>query len=88
MTESDPSGLTTVGFCTVAGFSLLGPSGFGSACLTRVVSGGKAQIGLVGTRGFGGAQSASIFVQGGEEVTNATSLAQLRGPFAYFLVND
>jgi RHS repeat-associated protein len=84
---SDPSGLITVGFCTVVGASLLGPSGFGSGCLTRTVSGGKHQIGVVGTIGGGGAQSISVFAQGSEEVTNATSLDQLRGPFAYFLVN-
>jgi len=85
--EGDPSGKATVGFCGFAGFALAGPSGFGSGCLTRTVTGNSDQIGVVGTYGGGGAQSISGFAQFGEEFTNATSLDQLRGPFAYFILN-
>ena len=82
----DPSGKATVGFCGFLGGALAGPSGFGSGCLTRTVTGNSDQIGVVGTYGGGGAQSISGFAQFGEEVTNATSLNQLRGPFAYFIL--
>jgi RHS repeat-associated protein len=85
--ETDPTGLDTLGYCGTVGASFLGPAGFASGCLTRTVDENTDQIGVVGTIAGGGSQSLSAFAAGAVQITNATSLSQLAGPFAYALVN-
>ena len=83
--ESDPSGQATVGYCGGAAGAFLGAKGFANACLTRVVFGGPDEIGPVETAGGGGPK---LIVGGGVQValqiSNATSLKDLTGPFAYW----
>jgi hypothetical protein len=84
----DPSGNLTVGYCAGLFGALLGPQTSGAACLTRVVSGGPDEIGVVGTWANGGP---NLMIAGGvmvaEEISTATEIGQLRGPFAYFQVS-
>ena len=83
--EADPSGLWTVGYCGGAAAAFLGPKGFANACLTRVVGGGPDEIGAVETAGGGGPK---LIIGGGvqvvEQFSNADSLSELTGPFAYW----
>ena len=64
---------------------LLGPKGFADVCLTRVVDGGPDEIGAVETAGGGGPK---LIIGGGvqvaEQFSNADSLSELTGPFAYW----
>jgi RHS repeat-associated protein len=83
----DPLGLLTIGFCGALGGSLLGPSGFAEGCLTRTQLTKNDEIGVVGTVGGGGAPSLAGFASGYISITNATDLSQLRGPFAYTMLN-
>jgi RHS repeat-associated protein len=59
--ERDPSGLATIGDCAGGSLALPRIGGFvGTACLTRVVSGGPDQIGFVLTGGAGGKSRAQL----------------------------
>ncbi len=86
--EVDQSGLVTVGYCGGAAAAFLGAKGFANGCLTRVVSGGPDEIGAVETTGGGGPK---LIIGGGvqvaEQISNATSLKELTGPFAYWEVD-
>jgi hypothetical protein len=83
--SADPSGMWTVGYCGGAAAAFLGPKGFANACLTRVVDGGPDEIGAVETAGGGGPK---LIIGGGvqvaEQFSNADSLSELTGPFAYW----
>jgi len=82
--ESDPTGQDTLGVCGAISGSALGAAGFVSGCLDRTVGTPNDDIGFVGTVGVGGSAGygafGSVFVQ----VSNADSLDDLRGPFAWF----
>jgi hypothetical protein len=82
----DPSGLNTVGLCGAVN-GTLGVSAFGpSACLTGTLE-GPPEVGIVSsffvTYGLGANLDASLSFQ----VSNATHLQQLAGPFFYVTVN-
>jgi RHS repeat-associated protein len=82
--RTDPSGLDTVGICAVAGgqFGLLN-AGAG-ACLTRTIdSSGEDDIGLTGTIAGGGGTGAGLSAGVYYQVSNATTLQQLKGLFFY-----
>jgi len=85
--NSDPTGDATLGLCGALGGSALGPAGFAEGCLVRNLSQSNDQIGFTGTLGGGGASSLAAFANGYIQVTNATNLNDLRGPFAWFEVD-
>lgn len=81
-TAKDPEGLATVGYCVAAVASFIGSVG-GEGCLTRVISGGSDEIGVTGSYQFGGGPSAGLNLGAAVQISNATSLSQLQGPFIY-----
>jgi RHS repeat-associated protein len=83
---TDPSGLNTVGICA-GGNGQLGPiSVVADACLTRTVQSPHHQIGIVSTAGGGGGAGADISAGIFYQVSNASSLSQLSGPFYFATV--
>ena len=84
---TDPSGLATVGICAGAGAQLGLLNLAAGDCLTRTVDrSGEDDIGLVGAVGAGGGVGADVSVGIYYQVSNATNLQQLKGPFFYATV--
>jgi RHS repeat-associated protein len=84
VTLKDPSGNDTLGICAGAGFEVGPINAGGGACLTRTIdSSGEDDIGLTGTiyagAGDGVDSSTSYYYQ----ISTATNLHQLSGPFFY-----
>ena len=84
--ETDPSGDLTLGAC-VGGNEQFGPFNLsGGLCLTRTIDrSGADDVGLLGTIGVGVGLGTDLSLGVYYELSSATNLQELTGPFFYFV---